>query len=122
MTNTHVLFSFMWSLAHAFQAQTPHPSVAKIEAYCLFRCRLLPADRLDEVEERKIQAWNALSESFEGEVNIPIILDWIYWTYPQILGRGLKEHMEKMIDECLPDSVEVGLPKAVAERFMELLG
>ena len=121
MTNTHVLFSFMWSLAHEFQAQTPHPSVGKIEKYCLFRCTQLSDDRLDEVEERKIQAWNAMSDHFEGEVNIPAMIDWIYWTSPTQLGKGLKEHVTKMADDCITDDVETRFPQAVADKFMELL-
>lgn len=116
-----VLLSLMWSLSEELYKMSGHKSVLKLRKTVMHRIKFISNSDLDIIEELKVKAWAAVSGVLHGEVNLPILIDSIYWEYTPYFGKNIKHLLEQIVDDLLPENQPFRLSFDVVEAYKDQL-
>ncbi len=78
----------------------------------------------DYIEALKASTWTSLTDSFNGEVNIPIIMIELFWSFPDIYGKKVQKWIDELNDIFIhnlgnPEWIDKG--REVSTKYVELL-
>lgn len=119
-----IIYSVMWALAYRLNIQYPNTPSRKIKGMMLERYKSYKKEEQDIIEQLKAKAWLLVESRFEGEVNIPIAMTELFWSFSDTYGKKVQVQIDKM-DDLIISNLDIDelitKSKNVSEWYVELI-
>jgi hypothetical protein len=119
-----ILYSTMWAWSYKLDEQYPNLASRKIRGIVMQSYAGYSKEEKDQIETLKASTWGAVAVNFKGEVNIPILMIELFWSFPEIYGKKVQKWIDELNDIFVPnlnDPEWIDKGRGVAEKYVELL-
>lgn len=118
-----VLHSFMWAIAHQLNKQYPNAPARKLRGIALQVYNSYSDKDQIILSELKAKAWVLIESKYQGEVNMPIVLTQLYWSFPDLFSKQVLKWIDVMDDEIvshLQDAM-LDISTSVTDWYIEMV-
>ena len=118
-----VLFSFMWAISHQLNKQFPNVPTRKLRGIALQVYNGYTKEQQNVFSDLKAKAWEMVEHKYKGDVNMPILLTQLYWSFPDVFGEKVLHWIDVMDDEIVSylDGSTLKISTSVTEWYIELV-
>ena len=119
-----ISYSVMWALSYRLNIQYPNKPSRKIKGIVLQSYKSYTKEEQDIIEQLKAKAWLEIEGRFEGELNIPILMTELFWSFPDVYGKNIQKWIDQLDDEIISNINHDELlhkSKEATEWYVELI-
>lgn len=112
------------ALSYRLNAQFPNVPSRKIAGIALQVFNSYSEEQKSTIEELKAKAWILIEEYYTGEVNLPVAISTLYWTFPTVYGKRIGKWAYILDDEIISHFEDHSLTdKSIeaSEKYAELV-
>lgn len=119
-----ILYSVMWSIAYQLNNQIANEPSFKIKRILSYRYESYTDHQKYIFHKLRTEVWVHLEKRFDGDINLPILMTELFWSFPDVFGKKVQIWIDKM-DDLIVSNLEydelVSKSKDVSDWYVELM-
>lgn len=96
-----ILYSVMWALVYQLNKQHENEPCKKIKSIIFHRYESYDDDQKDIFHMLRVEVWKHLEPRFNGDIDLPIMITELFWSFPDTYGKNIQKWIDKLDDEII---------------------